>query len=109
SCHLEASSLGLKSGLAQVNKTRPFRASAAPLVMRPQLAASHLPGSSSAALSKSAHICSIQADVELLGTEFSSMLPTAGFCAVSTIGTPPYNLTSSKYCHARQKCSCPFS
>src|SRR5690606_22817750 len=81
-------------------------AAAAPLVMRPQLALSHLPGKSAIAWSRSAQICVIVSAVELRGVAFFSISPTAGFWGSSTNGTPPYNLTSSKYCQARQKYIC---
>src|SRR5690606_35502583 len=108
-CHLSISSFGLNSGLPLVSNTRPFTAAAAPLVIRPQLAASHLPGRSSIAISRSERIWVIVSTVELRGVEFSSISPTAGLCGSNTNGTPPYSLTNSKYCQARQKYICPFN
>src|SRR5690606_21818597 len=90
-------SFGLNCGLAYVNSTRPFNAAAAPLVIRPQLPPSHLPGKRLLAKSKSFTICAMHSVVVLRGTEFASLSPTIGFCDSRTNGTPPYIRTNWKY------------
>src|SRR5690606_190082 len=92
-----------------VKTPRPLAAAAAPLVIRPQSAPLHFPGNSSMAISRSAHICAIHSDVELRGTALFSISSREGVCASNTKGTPPYSLTNSKYCQARQKNICPFN